>query len=116
MRLFGYLLLNGIFITALYFGFIVGVTGALNIAVFMGWFVAILSWAYLSDEVINTLAEKGVLVPKELDFLLDLGITLTFVYFGHFVLSFFYLAGAILQFGAKGKAEEKIKELNENSN
>lgn len=116
MRLFGYLLLNGIFITALYYGFIVGVAGALNIAVFMGWFVAILSWFYASDEVIDTLAKKGLVVSKELDFLFDLGITLTFVYFGHFVLSFFYLLGAIIQYGAKCKAEEKIKELNENTN
>jgi len=103
-----YIVINSIFAAALYYGFMVAepIEGAKNIAVFMGWITAVIALVYLLALVVDdieTNPKKGEMreklarempesvIPFPIDLVYDIGVTCVFVWFGHYVLAFFYI-------------------------
>ena len=110
MQLVKYLVLNGILVVSLYFGFIEGVQGASNVAHLIGWFTAIVQLVYLSDKAVEMLLKVDMPVSKEVDALFDILVVCTFAYFGSIILAGLYLFGTILAYQAKEKADKLRQE------
>jgi len=103
-----YVVINSIFAAALYYGFIVEepIEGAKNIAVFMGWVTVAISLLFMfalmidgaeSNDKKGEMKEKLArempksVIPFPIDVLYDLCVTGVFIWFGHYVLAFFYI-------------------------
>jgi len=103
-----YIVINSIFAAALYYGFIVEepIEGAKNIALFMGWVTAVISLLFMvalmvdgaeANEDKGKIKEKLArempksVIPFPIDLMYDLCVTCVFIWFGHYVLAFFYI-------------------------
>lgn len=90
-------ILNGIFAVSIYYGFFEGVSGAENIALFMGWFTGVVGTiAFLSEyvrkETIKSLLEKEAkMVPYPIDLTFDLVVIGVFIWTGMVWLPIMYL-------------------------
>ncbi|MFA7287353.1 MAG: hypothetical protein WC055_00590 [Melioribacteraceae bacterium] len=92
MHYLKWLLSNGIFAICIFLGFVNEIEGFKNIALFMGWSTAITAWAFSIDKVLIEHFKRGAkLVPQLLDQSFDFVVLCAFTYYGHFVLSIFYL-------------------------
>lgn len=104
-----YYILNGLFGACTYYGFYEGVEGAKNVSVFIGWLVGIISIIYViglnipdvRKQIAKMLYEKNwkPSAPYIVDATFDLCILATFIWFGHYFLSVFYIMNMI---GSKG--------------
>lgn len=100
-RIVSYTAINGLFAASMYLGFFQNVPGAKNAALFWGWVVAILGtfvWLVVmiarekmaSEIAKNDLSGDGPVIPEWIDVPFDIAVLVVFVWFGHFVLGFFY--------------------------
>ena len=97
-----YIVINGIFVACLYYGFAEGMDGPLNVALAIGWITAVLGiiilLAFVADEekmtakIAEELEKKDAKfgMPKWFDVIFDIAVTITFLWFGHIFLSVLY--------------------------
>jgi hypothetical protein len=97
---------TSIFLSALWFGYETGISGARNVAVFMLWFLVIASLAGLSDGIRSKMRAKGPPVPMWIDLIVDMSVTAFLVWNGHSVMAAFYLAHTIILHSAYSKPEK----------
>lgn len=116
-----YVISNGIMVGSVYFGMFKGNDGALNIAVFYGWFVSVMAIFFSLALTKKDIAKKSALqykggsgIPRWFDAILDVSITLAMIYKGYFWLSGFYLFHTVLLHSAKEKLIKVKKWLSEN--
>lgn len=97
-----YILINGIFGAAVYFGLITGHDNAANVALFMGWIASIMGCLIIlglwlekqnnSTELSDMLARQDPsIVPYPIDLTFDALVTLAFAWSGHYILAGFYI-------------------------
>ena len=106
MKVLKWVLLNGLFGVAVYFGFIEGHEGAYNAAMFVAWVSIVCSFLLLADPVIEKMKETGRTMPAWINISFDAVITITFVWFGAWVTGGFYLLHIALTEAAWSKAAE----------
>lgn len=95
MRLLRYVLVNGAFVVCLYYGLVVGVTGAYNIAMFVGWLTVVLSLGMFADSTAKDYITRKHPVPVWVDHSYDAFIIVFMVWNGIFVLSAGYVLHVI---------------------
>jgi hypothetical protein len=100
-----YIIINGIFAAAIYFGFFEAVEGAKNLALFIAWLTGLFGVLVLFALWIDSLEDyshhgelreqfsrhEQSVIPWPVDLLFDVCVTLVFIWFGHYVLSIFYI-------------------------
>lgn len=91
MRTLKYLLVHGIFAVALYFGFIEGIAGAYNIAMFIAWFSIVVSWFAPMEKLAFANKSKKRAVPQWLNALTDLSVVTILAWHGAMITAGFYL-------------------------
>ena len=113
-----WVIMNGLFYVALYFGAFEGNSGATNIVVFFSWYMFII-WliTYLGvttdkdgkyKEKIPTLERR---FPAWVVFIYDAVSVLVMVWSGWILTSIVYILGAIFEYTAMEAVEEKKKEM-----
>lgn len=113
MHYLRWLLANGVFSACIYFGFIEGVDGAKNIALFLAWMTSIVSLFFYSDAVMKEIFKKqGALVNRTLDVIFDCCVLSVFLWYGYIVLSIFYFI-QIISCGRMHDEKLKIKLMSE---
>lgn len=115
-----WMLVNGAFAVAVYYGIMEGHKGALNIIKFGVWWHFIVSIsAYFSEDMQGTIHKKGRSVWRWLDRGYDLLMTIFLAYSGWFFSATLWLLGAAYQQIARDKgaelAKKKESELNNES-
>lgn len=105
-----YLLVNSIFSTSLYYGFVEHVEGAERVAMAIAWFCIIFSWFFLSDKSIEIIRENPSLIPAWVDRTFDISVTAVFFWFGSVWTASFYFIHILLAIAAKEKAKEAVDE------
>jgi hypothetical protein len=106
MKVLKWVIINGMFLTAFYFGFVEGHEGAYNITMFVAWASIVISPFLLFDEMQKVLKKKGRSVPSWLNNTEGFLVAFAFAWFGAWVTGVFYLFHTIIQDGAYAKAEE----------
>lgn len=109
MKTLRYFLINGFFAYSIYAGLVLKQGGFLNIALFMGWFTSVSSFALLNKEV-KQKAKKDLLnqtVPTYFDVTFDLCVSASFVYFGYIWLPIFYVIHMGNVIGARNDLKEE---------
>lgn len=116
-----YIVINAIFATAIYFGLFLGITGAENLALFMAWITGILGTLLLIGLALD---KDGAMeeslsrsepspVPFWFDFIFDIGVSLAFIWTGHYMLVIFYIfsiaAGKAIRDVPKNVMLKKLK-------
>ena len=110
ISLLRYVGINGVFGASLYFGFIETnheyAEGAENLALFIGWAMGVIGTlvllAFAADKAesnenkgqyAETIARSGYqsIVPHEIDLVYDVAVLGIFIFYGHYVLAFFYI-------------------------
>jgi hypothetical protein len=96
MKLARYIIINGIFVFSLYFGYLKEVENARLLANFFIWACIILSAApfMMDDKYKITAGEKGFSVPIVVDFIFDCLIASFLIYLGFWITGFLYLLHA----------------------
>ena len=80
MRILQWFLYNGIFAAFLYYGLVVGIEGAANIAYFIAWVSGLASFMVYNDEARETLLDRAI--PTWLDVSYDLCAVAIFLWYG----------------------------------
>jgi hypothetical protein len=105
-------IINGLFVTALYFGFIEQIGGAKNVALIYAWFCITISFLVQIDTIADSVAKEKhniISVPLWINDCLDHFVVAFFAWFGCWIIAIFYLIHIYLI-----KAfVEKVKELKE---
>jgi hypothetical protein len=98
-----YFAINGLFVTCIYFGLFMGVEGAANVALFMGWVTGIMGTILMlaiavdsrpsaEGDLIESLSRQDPSpIPFWFDLMFDLCVVFAFVWTGHYILTFFYV-------------------------
>lgn len=108
-----WLLMNGLFLMSIYFGFVEEVEGAKNIALFIAWATSIIGLSSYSDIVIKEIFKKqSRLVNRTLYVSFCSCVLFVFLWYGHIVLSIFYLLH-IIALGRLHDENLKIKLMSE---
>jgi len=118
MKLAKWTLINGLFVICLYFGYVEGVEGARNVALFYAWFV-ILTWFFVAlvnaDEMVLRLKEDGRSAPRFIFIALHLLITACFAWFGAWITAIFYILHVVIGETLWSKSQEIKEEKSENA-
>lgn len=104
MKIIKWIVVNVMLSASIYYGLYQEVDGAANIAYFLAWFTVAVSLLALSDEHIKELRKEGRAAPAWLDGVIDICITLSFVWAGAIGTGIFYAMACLLQHGAREKA------------
>lgn len=94
-----YFIINAVFVAALYYGYVEGVDGAENLALFMGWITAILGIFVLLSAAADRKKFAEIVyknnylppVPLWFDVIFDLGVAAVFAWNAHYVLAVLYM-------------------------
>lgn len=106
MKAIKWFLINGLFGFAIYMGFVEQHEGAYNLAMFLSWFVIIVSFFMMADQVIEKMKKQGRSVPAWISISFDISVTITIIWFGAWVTGAFYLLHALIHEAAWKKATE----------
>ena len=70
------LFFNGLFATAIYYGFYDGVEGAKNVALTFACINIVISFAYFSDSFVEKMVEKNITrtIPRTVNAIYDIGV------------------------------------------
>ena len=109
MKFLRWFVINGLFAGFIYMGFVEKHEGAYNAAMFMAWITIVCSFFISTDHMVEMLKETGRSAPPWVDWIFDIGVTLTFVWFGAWVTGVFYLFHILLceNAWAKSRIAEK---------
>lgn len=107
MKLIKWFTINGMFAGLIYAGYVMGIEGAENVALFFAWVNIIFSFFLLHDEVIKKIKEKGRTVPAWLNATYNIAIATTFTWFGAWITGAFWIVRLLLLDGAYQKAAEQ---------
>ena len=102
---------NGLFVTALIYGYVYEIHGAKNIALFMAWFTIVLSPFVLIEDVYKTLPN---IVPRWLNISYDVCVIAFMIWHGAIATAIFYIVHTFMVVVAYEKRKlflEKEKEL-----
>jgi len=105
-KLLKYCLFQGVFIACLYYGYFKGIEGAENVALFLAWFLNVISWFMLSEDGIEIVRKNPPLIPKTIDVPLDMAIVGVFVWSGALITGVFYALHILIILFALDKAKE----------
>jgi hypothetical protein len=106
-------LINGLFLVCLIYGFVDGLEGARNVALFWGWFSGtILTLVIFREETQEALIARKYIFgwPAWLNLAFDLFCGLFFAWFGYFFLAFFIVLHAVVGYHVQVTVTSKIKE------
>jgi hypothetical protein len=82
MKKLKWILLNGVFMAAVYFGFYQDIEGAYNIAMGIAWLSIIVSFMLMGDEAQKRLKTHGRSMPKSINLSSDTIILFSFAWHG----------------------------------
>ena len=98
--MFKYLLINGGLVVSLYFGMVSGITGAMNVGLFILWVTIIISGFLLIEDVRKeenvVTALQNLPVPRSIDRIFDIGIVLSLVWYGWIITGIGYFIHMII--------------------
>ena len=99
-------LINCLFLTAVYMGFIEENNGAYNVAMFFAWFSVCVSFLLLNDAVIKAMSESTRSAPAWANVSFDLIIISIIAYSGSFITAGFFILHTLLTEAAWSKASD----------
>lgn len=103
-----WIVVNSLFLVAIYVGYFEGVVGAKNLALFFAWVTIVFSFFMLSDASVDVMKKKGRSVPARISVSFELLVTCLFVWFGAWITAPFYLLHIFLTEEAWRKAESGV--------
>jgi len=107
MKLLKWVVINGLFLVFLYYGFVEGIDNAENLALFFAWVNILCSLFMTQDDMVKKMQEVGRTVSKEVNVAYDLTVLCVFIWYGAWITGSFWLIGLIMQ----EAGWEKVKEL-----
>lgn len=106
MKAIRWALINGCFALALWFGFVEGVAGAKNVAMFLAWLSAVLGMFCATDAAVEELRKKPRSVPQGVNTALDVAVAIFLVWFGAWLTAIAYTIGHSILLSAREKADK----------
>jgi len=92
-----WLAFNGVFAGSLYFGYVEGIDGFVNVALFIAWLAVIVSPFTLAKPVLKEILNQGgPAMSDHVEGVFDIAVIVVFVYFGAWVTGAFYAVHAII--------------------
>jgi hypothetical protein len=96
-------------LAALWFGFIEGMTGALNVAYFMAWLTAAISLFALSDRFADEVGKKPPALPAWFAAIYHVVTTFAFVWNGAMVTAIAFAVGVCIVWSARKNARDRAQ-------
>ena len=106
-RIVKWFLVNGLFLGLMYYGYVVGVTGAKNLVMFFVWVNTFFCLFYMSDTVIEGMIKRGFIMPQWIDGVVDLAIISFFAWVGAWVMASFWTLHTIMEIAARHEAQKR---------
>ncbi len=108
MRLLKYIIGNGVLAAMLWLGTVEDIPGARNIAIFMAWFMFIVSLGMLSDRTVIKVAPKLINMPVLVwfDVVLDCVLLALMLWHGWWVTSVAFTMHCVLMAFGRNRAKE----------
>jgi hypothetical protein len=110
--LLNYLFYNAIFGTCIYFGAVQGISGFMNVAAFMIWFVFIVfALSFLNEEAQIKMYESNNKRFKLgiVGHLITAGYIGVLVFYGHILLAALYLISVVLSYGMVEQGKKLVE-------
>lgn len=96
---------NAAFGAALWFGFVGGIEGAKNVAIFIVWYAFVGGLCAISSEIAQKLRAKGPPVPVAMDATFDVLVIGFLAWHGSWVLAAVYMVHTLALHAAYGREE-----------
>lgn len=90
-KIVNWCLIRGLFGAAVWFGFVGGIDGAKNIAIFISVFLFLISLGWFSDDAVQKIAKKGRLVPRFVSVSFDFYVAVVLIWYGSYVVGSLYI-------------------------
>lgn len=104
MQQIKWIVINGLFAVAIYFGFQEKIDGVYRLVMFWAWVNIVFSFFLLAEPVMEKMRETGRSTPRWASVVYDLCVTSAFVWFGAWVTGAFWLLHMFIQEAAWDKA------------
>lgn len=118
MEILKWIIFNVGFICLIIAGLVFGVGGALNVAIAIGWFIGVVGFLIAIPDVSSATIDKltkhyrsnGIGIPIWINNVIDVGIAITFIWFGYIVLGIVFGIGTFITSDIKLKAVKNVCE------